>query len=230
MTTNRAAAAATAFSRVCAAPPPFTTQPDGATWSAPSIAMSSSASALGARERLDCEPELARCLLGRERRRDAAQRQPSPGERRAAGTRPWSRSRARRACRPRRARQPPRRRAASRGPLATDETPPGRASSRSAIAVDGDVGRRMRRQRVAGRSRTAPGAEARSSRGRPSAASPRRGSAPCRRRGRTARPGSAARRRRARPPCGRRRARPVDRVANTGARDLPRLEDRRPRP
>jgi hypothetical protein len=40
MTTNRSAAAATTFSRVWAPPPPFTSQPSGATWSAPSIAMS----------------------------------------------------------------------------------------------------------------------------------------------------------------------------------------------
>ena len=38
MTTKRSAAAATIFSRVCAAPPPFTSQPSGATWSAPSTA------------------------------------------------------------------------------------------------------------------------------------------------------------------------------------------------
>ena len=41
MTTKRSAVAATIFSRVCAAPPPLTSQPSGAIWSAPSIAMSS---------------------------------------------------------------------------------------------------------------------------------------------------------------------------------------------
>ncbi len=40
MITKRAAAAATTFSRVWAAPPPFTSQPSGATWSAPSTARS----------------------------------------------------------------------------------------------------------------------------------------------------------------------------------------------
>ena len=45
MTTKRSAAAATIFSRVCAPPPPLTSQPSGATWSAPSIAMSSRSSA-----------------------------------------------------------------------------------------------------------------------------------------------------------------------------------------
>ena len=47
MTTNRSAAAARAFSRVWAAPPPLTSQPDGATWSAPSIARSTRAGAPG---------------------------------------------------------------------------------------------------------------------------------------------------------------------------------------
>ena len=41
MTTKRSAAAATIFSRVWAPPPPLTSQPSGAIWSAPSIAMSS---------------------------------------------------------------------------------------------------------------------------------------------------------------------------------------------
>ena len=40
MTTKRSAAAATIFSRVWAPPPPLTSQPSGAIWSAPSIAMS----------------------------------------------------------------------------------------------------------------------------------------------------------------------------------------------
>ena len=38
-------AAATAFSRVCAPPPPFTSQPDGSTSSAPSTVMSRRAGA-----------------------------------------------------------------------------------------------------------------------------------------------------------------------------------------
>src|SRR5258708_3872236 len=41
MTTKRSAAAATIFSRVCAPPPPLTSQPTGSTWSAPSMARSS---------------------------------------------------------------------------------------------------------------------------------------------------------------------------------------------
>ena len=45
MTTKRADAAATTFSRVCAPPPPLITHPSGATWSAPSMAMSSASSA-----------------------------------------------------------------------------------------------------------------------------------------------------------------------------------------
>ena len=40
ITTKRSAAPATIFSRVCAPPPPFTTQPSGAIWSAPSMARS----------------------------------------------------------------------------------------------------------------------------------------------------------------------------------------------
>ena len=40
ITTKRSAAAATIFSRVWAAPPPLTSQPSGAIWSAPSMAMS----------------------------------------------------------------------------------------------------------------------------------------------------------------------------------------------
>ena len=42
ITTKRSAAAASAFSRVCAPPPPLTSQPDGAAWSAPSIVRSRS--------------------------------------------------------------------------------------------------------------------------------------------------------------------------------------------
>ena len=40
MTTKRSAAAATIRSRVCAPPPPLTSQPAGSTWSAPSMARS----------------------------------------------------------------------------------------------------------------------------------------------------------------------------------------------
>src|SRR5579859_5695828 len=40
MTTNRSAAPATIFSLVCAPPPPLTSQPSGATWSAPSMVRS----------------------------------------------------------------------------------------------------------------------------------------------------------------------------------------------
>src|SRR5262245_29558118 len=56
MTTNRSAAAATAFSRVCAAPPPFTSQPDGSTWSAPSTAMSNRGSAPMPAKDSTCNP------------------------------------------------------------------------------------------------------------------------------------------------------------------------------
>src|SRR6202453_1084400 len=40
LTTNRSPAPATIFSRVCAPPPPLTSQPSGAIWSAPSMVMS----------------------------------------------------------------------------------------------------------------------------------------------------------------------------------------------
>src|SRR5262245_16978203 len=56
MTTHRSAAAATAFSRVCAAPPPFTSQPDGSTWSAPSTAMSNRGSAPMPAKDSTCNP------------------------------------------------------------------------------------------------------------------------------------------------------------------------------
>ena len=79
ITTKRSAAAATIFSRVWAPPPPLTSQPSGATWSAPSIAMSSAVERV---ERLDREPELARLLLGRDRGRDAADLEAARGERR----------------------------------------------------------------------------------------------------------------------------------------------------
>ena len=79
ITTNRSAAAATIFSRVWAPPPPLTSQPSGAIWSAPSIAMSSRSSRV---ERLDREPELAGRLLGRDRGRDAADLELARGERR----------------------------------------------------------------------------------------------------------------------------------------------------
>ena len=45
ITTNRSAAAATIFSQEWVPPPPLMSQPEGATWSAPSIAMSSRGSA-----------------------------------------------------------------------------------------------------------------------------------------------------------------------------------------
>ena len=93
-------------------------------------------------------------------------------------------------------------------------------------ALDRDVGRRVRGDERPRRSRTAPGAAARSSRGRPSAASPQPGSAPCRRRARTARRDTCARRRRALPPCGRRRGRRRRRRQTPARDDLPRLEDR----
>ena len=52
MTTKRSAAAATIFSRVWAAPPPFTSHPSGEIWSAPSMAMSKPVDAV---EGLDSE-------------------------------------------------------------------------------------------------------------------------------------------------------------------------------
>ena len=78
ITTNRSAAAATIFSRVWAAPPPFTSHPAGSTWSAPSIAMSSRSRRV---ERLDREPELAGRRLGLRRGRDAADVEPPLGQR-----------------------------------------------------------------------------------------------------------------------------------------------------
>ena len=54
MTTKRSDEAATTFSRVCAAPPPFTIQPSGAIWSAPSIGDVEPGDSL---ERLDGETE-----------------------------------------------------------------------------------------------------------------------------------------------------------------------------
>ena len=77
---SASAAAATIFSRVCAAPPPFTSQPSGAIWSAPSIVMSrwssvangSTADAERARPRTRCAGDVAtqrdRQLAPRQRR------------------------------------------------------------------------------------------------------------------------------------------------------------------
>src|SRR3954454_18342913 len=76
ITMNRSAAAATAFSRVWAAPPPFTSQPDGATWSAPSIATSSRASAIAPRNGSTLMPRSrAMCSVAGE---VATQRRSSP--------------------------------------------------------------------------------------------------------------------------------------------------------
>ena len=54
ITTKRSAAMATNFSRVCAPPPPFTNQPSGLIWSAPSMARSSRSTANGP----TCNPKL----------------------------------------------------------------------------------------------------------------------------------------------------------------------------
>ena len=54
ITTNRSAAIATNFSRVWAPPPPFTNQPSGLIWSAPSIARSSRSMMNGS----TCNPRL----------------------------------------------------------------------------------------------------------------------------------------------------------------------------
>ena len=72
MTTKRAEAAATTFSRVCAPPPPLMTQPSGATWSAPSMAMSSASSVSNGST---TSPSSLGPVLGGRRRRHAAQRQ-----------------------------------------------------------------------------------------------------------------------------------------------------------
>ena len=74
---KRSAAAATIFSRTWAPPPPFTSQPSGAIWSAPSIARSS---LLDVREGLHRNAELARLLLGRDRRRDGPDLQLALGQ------------------------------------------------------------------------------------------------------------------------------------------------------
>ena len=66
---ERRAQAATIFSRVCAPPPPLTSHPSGSTWSAPSIAMSSSAHLV---ELLDGQPEIPGDLCGRRGGRDKA--------------------------------------------------------------------------------------------------------------------------------------------------------------
>ena len=77
MTTNRSAAAATIFSRVWAPPPPLISQPSGAIWSAPSIAMSSRSMPSNGST---AEAELAPSLLGRDRRGDAADVEFAGGE------------------------------------------------------------------------------------------------------------------------------------------------------
>ena len=112
ITTKRSAAAATIFSRVWAPPPPLTSQPSGAIWSAPSIAMSSRSSRL---ERLDRDARArapARSVATEvATQRIARGRAPRA---RAAGGRRSSRCRGRPASRPRPAPRRPRRRAASR--------------------------------------------------------------------------------------------------------------------
>ena len=75
----RSRPAATIFSRVWAAPPPFTSQPSGVTWSAPSTARSSlSRVSNGSTSR----PSSRAALLGRGRRRHAADGEASRGQRR----------------------------------------------------------------------------------------------------------------------------------------------------
>ena len=63
MTTNRSAADATRFSRVCAAPPPFTIHPASSTWSAPSIAMSRWSRAPAPSNGSTCSPRPRACRL-----------------------------------------------------------------------------------------------------------------------------------------------------------------------
>ena len=60
MTTKRSAAATT-FSRMCAPPPPFTSQPVGSIWAAPSIARSRPPKLV--KGRADAQPVLTRYLL-----------------------------------------------------------------------------------------------------------------------------------------------------------------------
>ena len=79
MTMNRSAAAATIFSRKCAPPPPLISQPSGATWSAPSIAMSRRSTLV---ERPDLDVELPSVPLGLRRGGDAVDRELARGERR----------------------------------------------------------------------------------------------------------------------------------------------------
>ena len=80
MTTNRAAAAATIFSRRWAPPPPLISQPSGVTWSVPSIAMSRFSRLPNSSTGM---PRPARLFLGRDRGRDAADAvEPARGERR----------------------------------------------------------------------------------------------------------------------------------------------------
>ena len=78
MTTKRSAAAATIFSRVWAPPPPLTSQPSGATWSAPSIAMSRRSSPSNGST---ASPSSRAAVLGRDRGGDATDAQLALGQR-----------------------------------------------------------------------------------------------------------------------------------------------------
>ena len=96
MTTKRSAAAARIFSRVCAPPPPLTSQPSGAIWSAPSMVMSKrSMLATGPPSAGPARARRARCAATWRRRECRATGAPAPG----AGTPPSSRCPARRSCR-----------------------------------------------------------------------------------------------------------------------------------
>ena len=122
MTTKRSAAAATIFSRVWAPPPPLTSQRSGATWSAPSIAMSSRSSLSNGSTG---SPSSRAGSLGRGRGGDAARSRAAARRARAAGGRPSSRCPAPPSSRPRPAPPRPRRRLLLRievGPVTRGES------------------------------------------------------------------------------------------------------------
>jgi len=79
ITMKRRAAVATIFSRVCAEPPPFTSQPSGSDLI---CAVDRDVEPPRFFERLDDNAECASCGFGRRRRRRAADREPSRSERR----------------------------------------------------------------------------------------------------------------------------------------------------
>ena len=108
----RSAAAATIFSRVWAAPPPFTSQPSGVTWSAPSTARSSPSSASNGSTSRPSSRAAARSRATSRRSGWRVLARPVP----AGSTRPSCPCRGRRPSRPRPARPRPRPRGAFRRP------------------------------------------------------------------------------------------------------------------